>query len=135
MLTFYFLSTYVNSVPILVFLYLNNLKLSSHICPANKALQKNVLFSPIPSQKHIYAALHFKTSTIDFSTGLACHSALLTYPLQYSISDNFALHCQLEKKNNNNQSSLPSKFLAAPTLKANDVEKRKTLITPCLINE
>lgn len=56
---------------------------------------------------------------IDFSTGLACHSILLTYLLMYSALDNFALHHQLEK--NNNQNSLPSKLLAAPALKANDV--------------
>lgn len=59
--------------------------------------------------------------SIDFSAELACHSALLTYSAQYSISDNFALHCQLGKKNSNNENSLPSKFLAAPTLKGNDV--------------
>lgn len=64
--------------------------------------------------------LHFKMPSTDFSTGLVCHSTLLTYPLRYSISENFALHCQLEN-NNNNQNSLPSKFLAAPMLKANDV--------------
>lgn len=36
--------------------------------------------------------------SIDSSTELACHSALLTYPVQYSVSDNFALRCQLGKK-------------------------------------
>ena len=86
-------------------------------------LYRNICyFLPIQPQENIYAALHFKMLSIDFSTELACHSALLTYPVQYSISDNFTLHCQLgEKKNNNNENSLPSKFLAAPTLKGNDV--------------
>ena len=106
-----------------MFLYLKNLKAISHdICPVTKPL-KNYIYTIvvflIQSQRHIYAALHFKMPQTDFSAGLACHRALLTYPLQWSVSDNFALHCQLEK--NNNQNILPSKFLAAPMLKANDV--------------
>lgn len=61
--------------------------------------------------------------SIDFSMGLACHSTLLTYTLQYSLSDIFALHHQLEKKKLNKITRrvfLPSSLLP-PMLKANDV--------------